>query len=51
MTQIMLEIKTEIGAAKETLMIDVAVIIDPTRLGGTAVVPELETDGIGAAQS
>lgn len=51
MTRIMMELKTEIEAVKETLMIDVAVIIDPTRQGGTAVVPKSEMDRIGAAQS
>lgn len=51
MTRIMIEIKREIGAVKETLTIDVAVIIGLTRQGETAVVPELEIGGIGAAQS
>lgn len=46
-----MELKTEIEATKETLRIDVAVIIDPTRQGGTAVVPESRIGGIGAAQS
>lgn len=51
MTQIMIEIKTEIGAVKETLMIDAAVIIGLTRQGEIAAVPELEIGEIGAAQS
>lgn len=51
MMRILIEPKTEIEATKETLMIDVAVIIDPTRQGGTAAVLESGIGGIGAAQS
>lgn len=51
MTRILIELKTEIEATKETLMIDAAVIIDPTRQGETAAVPESGIGVIGAAQS